>query len=92
MSGDKMKTNGEAGETGWWGFPSLVLPAPEGEERLAGTSSPHNTSESVEGVAAGGGGGGGGSLLGHFSGSFDTAKPIRGCYLGCLTTWALALC
>lgn len=47
-----MKTNGEAGETGWRGFPSLVLPAPEGEERLAGTSSPDNTSESVEGVVA----------------------------------------
>ena len=53
MSGDKMKTNGEAGETGWRGFPSPVLPAPEGQERLAGTSSPNNTSESVEGVAAG---------------------------------------
>lgn len=54
-----MKTNGEAGETGWRGFPSLVLPAPEGEERLAGTSSPDNTSEWVvaeeeqeEGVAS----------------------------------------
>lgn len=48
-----MKTNGEVGETGWWGFPSPVLPAPEGEERLAGISSPDNTSESVEGVVAG---------------------------------------
>jgi len=45
-----VKTNGEAGETGWWGFPSPVLPAPKGEERLTGTSSPDNTSESLEGV------------------------------------------
>lgn len=28
-----MKTNGEAGETGWRRFPSLVLPAPERERR-----------------------------------------------------------
>jgi len=27
-----------------------VLPAPKGEERLTGTSSPDNTSESLEGV------------------------------------------
>lgn len=33
MSGDKMKTNGEAYETGWQGFPSLVLPVPERERR-----------------------------------------------------------
>lgn len=39
-----------------------------------------------------GGGKGGGSFLGHFSSSFDTAEPIRGHYLGCLTTWALAVC
>lgn len=32
---------------------SSPRPAPEGEERLAGTSSPDNISDSVEGVVAG---------------------------------------
>lgn len=90
-SGDKMKTNGEAGKTGWRGFPSLVLPAPEGEEGLAGTSSPNNASELVEGAVAGEEEGVD-SFLDNFSGSENTAEPTRGHYLGFLATWALTLC